>query len=451
MDLNEWNEIVTTVLHSHQYRSVRITMAVSGTLSLLGAGYIIQDILKDASRRKATKERIMLFMSTCDALISIVDAIPNNLWAPRDSGIPGAIGNNATCSISGFISETCFYASASYNVTLAFCYLLIVNFEYSDDRLRRLEPYFLSIPIVYSLLFSIPGLPYQMYNADGLTGCPITPAPVGCDWPGSPVECTRGTKDLFILSPIVDLITFVVGSSIILYCMAMMFRKVLQRERSGDRFRFSIATRQPRRDLSNMMKNQGLWYSAAFFLTFLPNVINMLIVKGKGEPLWWYQNLTVFCLHSIGFINMIIYVRPRYVKFRRDNPNVGILSSVWHTLARSRPDRGRDGSTTRTTVASSTLSKSPSPPQWRSISGVLKWMRCLRRGDKHAAEPAVTKEEINVEFPIASASEYEEATCEETANCIIYPGGSVEEQAIDRSQHDEVEDWGFQTKNEASQ
>ena len=334
MDL--WNAKVAEALNSSVFRNIRTTLRIAGTLTLLGSGYIVQDILKDATRRKATKNRIMLFMSFCDILNSMVYSLPLNAMAPKDSGIPGAIGNDITCAISGFTSRSCLIASSFFNVSLALCYLLIVKYEYSDERLCKLEPYFLIIPILLSLVQSIPGLPYGLYNPGGV-GCAIGVSPIFCDNENYPLECTADPQKHFLFNRIFSLTRVLLLASIIIASMVIMFLAVLERERSGDRFRFSSQVRsmarRPRRDLSNMMKNQGFWYSAAFVLAFLPYYI-----YDFAKPEWrMFLYFSLFCLHALGFINAFIYVRPRFVRFRRENSNVGVVSSVWHTLARSRP------------------------------------------------------------------------------------------------------------------
>ena len=54
--------------NSSLYLLLAIIVRFAEVLSALGAGYIILDIVKDADRRKPTRNVIMLFMSTCDYL-----------------------------------------------------------------------------------------------------------------------------------------------------------------------------------------------------------------------------------------------------------------------------------------------------------------------------------------------------------------------------------------------
>ena len=119
---------------------------------------------------------------------------------------------------------------------------------------------------------------------------------------------------------------------IIITCMAKMYTTVLQQERSGDRFRFSTqGTNNQRRDLSNAMRSQGLWYSGAFLFSFSPSIVSYF-----WEP-YIVAVISALTLNSLGFTNAVIYARPRFYKFCRDYPHVGLLSSIWHTLVRTRP------------------------------------------------------------------------------------------------------------------
>ena len=91
-------------------------------------------------------------------------------------------------------------------------------------------------------------------------------------------------------------------------------------------------------------------------LAFLPwGIYNAFVTPGEAL---WFLNFSVFPLNSIGFINAIIYVRPRYVRFRRENSNVGVVLSVWYTLARSRPPRSNLVVTERRTTSVTRLSSS---------------------------------------------------------------------------------------------
>jgi hypothetical protein len=349
-EIDEWYRTIESRLNSAANRNSLIVLRIAGIFSIFGAVYIIQDIAKDAARRKRTKNRIMLYMSICDFLNAFVITVIGPAMVPKGIGVPGAVGNQLTCDLQGFVGYVTGGGSAFYNVSLALCYLLMVRYEYSDERLRKLEPYFLYLPPILWLMPAITGLPLGIYNFNENNTCFIAASPIDCDTPESPIECERG--ELFMYWIYVNTITIGVSACVIITCMVKMYTAVLQRERSGDRFRFRIMSRSsfigniattpisaisprsssiPHRDLSSAMRSQGLWYSGAFLFTFSPTFLYYL---------WQSQSirsLTLLPFRLLGFANAVIYVRPKFHKFRRDYRSIGVALSIWYTLTRRRP------------------------------------------------------------------------------------------------------------------
>jgi cytochrome bd-type quinol oxidase subunit 2 len=335
MEIEEWNSFIETWLNSSERRAIEIIARSVGIFTILGAGYIIQDITKDAARRKRTKNRIMLFMSISDLMAAFFGSVLGTLMVPEWTGVPGAMGNQLSCDIQGFFAYASGLASGMFNVSLALCYLLMVRHEYSDERLHELESYFLYTPLVLSIIIAIPGLPFRIYNFYGVYSCHPNASPLNCDQAQSPIECERG--ELYKYWWYVNSANFLTGVCIIITCMAKMYTTVLNRERGGDQFRFSpTASNIQRRTLSNAMRSQGLWYSGAFLFSFFPLIVSYFLES------YIVAVFSALALNSLGFTNALIYVRPRFLKFRRDYPNVGIVSSIWQTLFRTLPARRQE-------------------------------------------------------------------------------------------------------------
>ena len=275
----------------------------------------------------------MLFMSSFDFLWAFVNSVMGPAMVPKGIGVPGAVGNQLSCDVQGFLAYVSGAASEMLNVSLALCYLLMVRYEYDDERLHKLEPYFLYVPLSASLIMAVSGLTFGIYNFNGTFNvCFIDASPLNCDKSESPVVCERGEqyKYWFYYN---SLLIFT-ESCVILFSMIKTYTAVLQRERSGDRFRFRIASRpDTRRNLSNTMRSQGLWYSGAFLFTFL--LIMLFFVWTN----YFTQIFSFLTLYLIGFTNAVIYVRPRFIKFRQDFPSLGVTSSIWYTLVRKQPAR----------------------------------------------------------------------------------------------------------------
>ena len=310
----------------------------------------------------------MLFMSSCDFLHAFVNSVIGPAMVPKEIGVLGAAGNQLSCNVQGCVAYASGATSGMLKVSLALCYLLMVRYEYSDDRLHKLEPYFLCIPLFTSLSMVIAGLPFKIYNFNATYTCFINASPLNCDQVGSPIECERGEEygywfywNSFLIS---------IESCIIIFFMIKIYTAVRQRERSGDRFRFTIASRpDASRNLSSTMRSQGLWYSGAFlFFTFLPIMLFFLWQNFFAHILY------ILTFQLIGFTNAVIYVRPRFIKFRRDFPSSGVASSIWYTLVRKQPARVDMTSRSATTEWSSPLRVA-----WdRSYSGMKSLVAVMR-------------------------------------------------------------------------
>ena len=86
------------------------------------------------------------------------------MMIPKDIGVPGAGGNQMSCTLQAFVIYFFGAFSSYYNVTLALCYLLIVRYEYSVELLQKIEPFLLYIPPFIALILTISGLLFGIYN-----------------------------------------------------------------------------------------------------------------------------------------------------------------------------------------------------------------------------------------------------------------------------------------------
>ena len=341
-DIEEWNENIEAWIKSSERHSLLLTARVAGIMSILGAGYIIQDIVKDPARRTVTRNRIMVVMSTCDLLDALVHAVLAPFLVPKETGIPEAMGNELTCTIQGFFSFVVATTSPCLNVSLAICYTLMLHNQFSEDRLQKFDHYFLLLPMAYFLV-GITGLPFNIYNFYGSYTCFIRASPLYCDKPESPVECERGEFYMYwyyLNGAVVTLFTV-----IIIFCMNRMYTTALQNEQlsshqsppySSRNLSSCICWRSERHhvqegNISRMLREQGLWYSGAFIVTFIPPTIFTL------WETYWTHFFCVVTFHLVGFTNALIYIRPRFIRFRRDFPALGCGSSLWYTLTRKNP------------------------------------------------------------------------------------------------------------------
>jgi hypothetical protein len=306
----------------------------SGLLSVLGATYLGQDILKDETRRRKTINRVVLAMSSCDIIYSCFGPILGTLMVPSHESILHSMGNQSTCNLQGMISTWFLTSSLGYQVELALTYSLIVTNGYSDERLRKIEPLLLLPPLVLGFMFGIIPFMLSAYNFNGTNQCMIYGEPMSCTSIGSDINCARGDswRELFfILMGTIASMNGVIG-----YLMYNLYKKVINKEREADQFRFTLAeSNSSRRALSRAAGWQGLWFSASYFITIFPSFGASLVGFAFGTKIpYWLGLLSVFTLNCLGLSNAIVYVRPRYAKFKKDHSDLGFLCCCYYVLLR---------------------------------------------------------------------------------------------------------------------
>ena len=76
---------------------------------------------------------------------------------------------------------------------------------------------------------------------------------------------------------------------------------------------------------------QAFYYIGAFYITwFFPTVFR--IVTTTGQFPFWLLLLTALFLPIQGTLNLIVFVRPQYIKYRQRHPDSWAISAWFHML-----------------------------------------------------------------------------------------------------------------------
>jgi hypothetical protein len=106
-------------------------------------------------------------------------------------------GNQATCTLQGFIIQLGYVASPLFNVTMALFFLLRIRYRWTDSRLRRMEPWIQASIWIFALGCAIYPIPLGMYN-NAWEICWIESYPMDCQdshrygTEANSNPCTRG-------------------------------------------------------------------------------------------------------------------------------------------------------------------------------------------------------------------------------------------------------------------
>lgn len=172
---------------------------ISGVFSIFGSMWIIIEVATNKNKRGVPYHRLLLMMSAYDVLESCASFF--STWAiPKGSpDIIWASGNDATCTAQGFLLQLTL-AVPLYNAMLSIYYMLVINYQYTDAKLKSFVE-----PAMHIFCFAWPfgtgvysAVTKQINNAD--LWCWLAPLPAGCldSWDfgtveqGNPNPCIRG-------------------------------------------------------------------------------------------------------------------------------------------------------------------------------------------------------------------------------------------------------------------
>jgi len=222
--------------------AISIIRPISGSISLISSVAIIYHLYKSHNRLSTTNHRLVLGLCVADVLSSFSHVI-SAIAVPREMKylFPFSSGNIQSCVFRVALLLFGAICSALYNCSLCLNYLAIIRFNKTDQFIeKKLEIWLHGIPVIIPLLINLILAPYKVYNNSGREGpfCFVQqynpPHCIGHNYGSIPeyfhTPCGRGQN---VGKPIV-FITFRCGQSlalfvtpsVIIFCMAVMYRSV---------------------------------------------------------------------------------------------------------------------------------------------------------------------------------------------------------------------------------
>lgn len=259
---------------------------VASLMSLGGACYILQDILKDKKIRKLTYHQLLLAMASFDVITALAWVF-STAPIPSDEGwyVEGAIGNDITCGIQSFFVQLGF-TSVFYNVSLAAYYVLVVVYSWKEFQLVEMKKHFHILPLLlgFGLAFSaIPTFGWSEY------GCHMTPG-----------------SDLWAIFVFV---VFPISSSIIgiSTCLLMVYCKVRGQAAASRKWSFGIGKAS---QLEQAVFWQCVSYGLAFYISW-PILFAVYLGNVDQDGPYGLAVIVAFVAPLQGFNNFCVYIRPK--------------------------------------------------------------------------------------------------------------------------------------------
>lgn len=329
-------------LSLQQTNAVLGTMCASSCISIIGSSLICFHVLVGKKYRKPL-HRLLLGLSLSDIMTSLRFAILGPVLYPMEEP-------SGFCTADGFLAVLG-YTGPYYNAAISFYYVLSIKYGIRDERIQKVyEPIFHGVSILYALGFALAGLGLEVYNPTPVAfGCWIDPYPPECT-DNEEIECERGEKAPIFAAfaamiPLLVVLFTLIVNNLIVY---MFVRKTDLR---SQRYSMRTSSRQPTSEnfneantdsdqlsnnciticcgskqegpnLSQKVATQSFFYVFAFFICYIMSTV--LFALGAVDPegsengdYFIWNVLNAFLLPLQGLLNFLVFVRPRYVRWRK--------------------------------------------------------------------------------------------------------------------------------------
>lgn len=307
-------------LSAAQYYALVITSTVSSILSCAGSCSVTISSYREI---QSIYQRLVLSLSIADAIGSLT-----NIFHPfllpryvRDYGLLWASGNASTCSAMGFFFALCPALVSFFSLYLSSFFFLKVRYNTQDRIIQRRYLLPGNIVAVTSCLgialvgVAIRGYAPRVYhNICNFGDCVI----------GYVDECEQETGLSWYLGWIHVALIVVPGLVALCLTIAVYF-SVRAKLKASRRYHFQGADMQTNDDKLKATRTQAILYCLAYWNSFFWYLVfgivggdDKIMVEKEGTPPYFAMQLLAWMFFPLqGFVNFLVYTRPRYLQWRK--------------------------------------------------------------------------------------------------------------------------------------
>ena len=308
-----------------QQIGVAATTMFGALLSLFGSGCIVWNICRKQKYKRDPYHRLLL--GTC-----FLDLISSLGWfmapiAPPESSSPRAlsVGDTASCTAQGYFIQVGI-GFMVYNACLSIYYLMTIRYNVPKERLVWKEAIMHGVSLIWGLGVAIVPIPMQLYNELGVgSGCWIGQFPQYCETEQNPVPCTRGANiDPTIVGYAIAGLPAIASFLVVITCNVLIYLTVRKSQATTTRYSIGVVNdRQKKR--TEAIASQATCYvvvfvNSMFWQLLLRNLDGFDIITFENESSFTALIvLAQFCSAFTGFGFLLVYTRPRYLRYRARN------------------------------------------------------------------------------------------------------------------------------------
>ena len=348
-----------------------IGMTISSFLSICGSILVIVLATRRLLSPKSPSNsftinpvylRLMIALGLSDVIMSTGSALTNIMYPEGlELSYQLSMGNTTTCTIAGYLASIFNLSGAMCNAFLAHYFLLTVK-----SSLRMESDFVVYSRVWLAAIILVPhaigmtGLATKSFNPhEDLPACWLNEYKYQCgnDDDGLDILCTRGNTISMILrySLLFLIFIFSMVAMIFTFIVWRTYRKIIQKSRRHS-FVATGTTDSRRRSMSSSSlpvnrndeylreaTTQAILYCLAYTnQTFW--IVLSFATSNAGETSRLIVLLFGHSLYAItGLLNAIIYLRPPYVRIRKQAPKLSKMQALWLVVCDKPPEEDPNG------------------------------------------------------------------------------------------------------------
>lgn len=219
-----------------------------------------------------------------------------------------ASGTDLSCDIHAFFIQWTIMTPI-YNASLSLYYVLVVRLGWNERKIHKVRYWFHILPVCISLGTAIAGLVLNIYGNASL-------------W------CWIVSGSVYRWAFYYGILWFC-ALVIIIPSMTIVYLHVHKQEKAAAKWQRKSG--QDTSYVNSKVATQGLFFAGAFVITWIfPTLTRLMQAITGTAPFGLILCMCIF-LPMQGLINALVFLRPKYVKYRKDNPD----KSVWYASRRA--------------------------------------------------------------------------------------------------------------------
>ena len=301
------DDYVLTVADNATFAVYRITSMIS----ILSSICILMETWADLRAGVGTTVTRILFSLQLGLIPAMVCYFIGSWAAPThaESNALGARGTIATCEAVGFVLNFGNFVAIQWDIALSITYVLMIRYNTPVDKLKKMEYYFHGIIWSIGLAASIPPLFLDLYN-ENWEICGLDVSPHTCIDDGN---CFRGDPEILPIFQAIVVFVSLLGIGISAFAMVSIYLYARKLEARNSIYSSGELShnRSSNQEVSTRIAWQGIMYSGAILLSYLPSAIHLFIDIAFGMWSSWFSVFEVALRTLYGFFYLLVFLRQR--------------------------------------------------------------------------------------------------------------------------------------------